>query len=312
MPTTRSKIVEKVKARLDELVPFGDSSIVLPENALLRPIHALIENELDGATTELLERAPLYLLTAYEHTLYSLTIGDNRVAYLNLPDDFLRLSLLWLRGWHRPVQAAISRENPLYKLQRNPYTRGGNAKPVAVLADDNPLLTAQWSSYACQRELKDFAQANNGYEVALILEVNGHRFSPLTAFDSYAELTASQYVWLSEQARLERVAAFISHISTLTSVDVRKVLDKETPDRRENGEACSILDGIAYIQVSSGNLTLGTVAGSGWYNIGSTATVSAAATDIGIFKGWYENEVSVSSEMDYPFTVTQVPLFRPR
>jgi hypothetical protein len=67
-----------------------------------------------------------------EATLSGGTAATEKTGYVELPANFLRLISFKMTDWNREVNEAITTYHPLYKLQRNPYVRGGVDKPVAV------------------------------------------------------------------------------------------------------------------------------------------------------------------------------------
>lgn len=134
----RLTIINYVKAKLDELVPEGEGVLynLETEPNISNPYDLLINAHLDEAAKNVLMTAPLHCLTPKKDTTSSGTAdsGGAKTGYIALPADFLRLYSLKMTEWERPVTEAISITDPLYKLQKNAYVRGGVSKPVAALA----------------------------------------------------------------------------------------------------------------------------------------------------------------------------------
>lgn len=105
-----------------------------------------IADFLREATRELLLTAPLRLLPQRDFSTAEIVGSGDGSGTVALPGNFLRLALFRLRGWLRPVFETIGTEDPLYARQLNPVTRGGPAKPVAVLLRDTEGLRLQWFS----------------------------------------------------------------------------------------------------------------------------------------------------------------------
>ncbi len=127
---TRQQIIEKVLARLDEITVFDSHQQV--------PTVALVDKLLDDSTLNLLRSAPMHLLDPVKINPASSTINHVIVqgqgwGYIGMPPNFIRLYALKMIPWKRGVTEAISVDNPKYKLQSNPFTRGGLAKPVVVV-----------------------------------------------------------------------------------------------------------------------------------------------------------------------------------
>ena len=57
-------------------------------------------------------------------------MNNKLIGLLPIPDDYIRLHTFKMSTWERPVHRTTSIDNPDYILQLNPFTRGGNSKPV--------------------------------------------------------------------------------------------------------------------------------------------------------------------------------------
>ena len=215
------------------------------------------------------------------------------------------MARVWLRGWSRPVSEAISRENPLYRLQKNKYTRGISAKPVVALTDVNPYLASRWKDYVCQTEpLPTGAWANNGYEIATSLAIaNGVR-SLLAAFGDRPQLSVIELQRLPENDRIARRDAFLGTLSDEYNQDAAAALDPSFPDRRMNTSSCPVNAGLAMITLVNDRPEAGALTGGGQRNIGDTIAVTALPSDGFAFVGWREEGEIVSADSSYSFAVT--------
>lgn len=115
----RNQLISKVKIKMDELSPFDDGDISPAP---------LIDEVLDEAAKKIQLELPLHLLAAEDFAPVAVPSGT-----VTLPTDFLRLASFQMACWERPVVKAISKEDPLYALQKNVFVRGGVAKPVVAI-----------------------------------------------------------------------------------------------------------------------------------------------------------------------------------
>jgi hypothetical protein len=125
---TRSELIIRVKTKLDEYAPTGAS---LPFDDYVGPL-------LDEAARDLLERAPLHLMTPTSIP-YSASVYENEKSYIPVPDDFVRLYEIKYPLWKKSVRTAISRENPEYQIQENEFIKGGYGRPVVAVVTTSVL-----------------------------------------------------------------------------------------------------------------------------------------------------------------------------
>lgn len=133
IPVARLTVIDLVKAKLDELIP-GVDLVLSEDEGLIEPYTVLINSLLDESAKRVLQTAPIHILTPKLSTAEAVqNASDNKIGYIVLPADFLRIALLKMTEWKREVTDFITPADGKYKLQHNRYTRGGLAKPVAVL-----------------------------------------------------------------------------------------------------------------------------------------------------------------------------------
>nr|DAW63116.1 MAG TPA: hypothetical protein [Caudoviricetes sp.] len=121
-------ILQKSKQILGEINLLSESTV--SNNAL--PIDNLILSFCDQAIEEVLLKVPIYCLNLSEIPNDPIKNQDGS-GYIELPEDFLPRVIIQMEGWQREVNQIIKEENPIYKQQKNPATRGGIVKPVCVL-----------------------------------------------------------------------------------------------------------------------------------------------------------------------------------
>lgn len=138
---TREEYIEAVKVKLEEVSPFDEPNSFIaaagdPNYKEVKPIISYIEKTLDEAAHNCLQALPLTLLHAdIVRSEPTLTIADDGVATFPIQPNtrFVRFRHPDLR---RDITAFITSEDPIYLLQQNKYTRGGQSKPIAVVSSD--------------------------------------------------------------------------------------------------------------------------------------------------------------------------------
>lgn len=159
MAYTRAELKEMVKARIDELTPFTDSTTVL------NPSLELIEKLMNEATKMVLLTFPKHALPHDDiYTIGQQVTGYDANGRANQAIGYLRINNIsapnWLRfhsfkmwEWERVVFDEIKVESPKYKLQSNVVTMGKPAKPVVALAHNiDGEIALEY--YSCDPELQ--------------------------------------------------------------------------------------------------------------------------------------------------------------
>jgi hypothetical protein len=118
----RAALINIVKVKLDEFSP-GD--IGLPFDDYIGPM-------LDESAREVLERAPLHLLSPAAIPTSGTTFLNDK-AYIPVPSDYVRLYEIKYPQWKKSIRKAISSEDPQYKIQENEYIRAGLARPAVAI-----------------------------------------------------------------------------------------------------------------------------------------------------------------------------------
>lgn len=134
----RLTLINLVKAKLDEIIPEGEGVQFKVDGDvnISDPLNLLINAILNEAATKTLLDAPLHILDPVKSDVAAGTVDsdDNKIGYIPLADNFLRFVSLKMSDWKREVTQPITTNDKRYRVQRNKYTRGGLAKPVAVFS----------------------------------------------------------------------------------------------------------------------------------------------------------------------------------
>lgn len=77
-------------------------------------------------------------LTEIAHRLTPVRRADGS-AEVSLPEGTMRVAGVMMEGWHRAATVTANPESALAQEQRNPYSRGGAAEPVAIVYRDGRM-----------------------------------------------------------------------------------------------------------------------------------------------------------------------------
>ena len=172
---TRNQYIDAVKVKLEEISPFDepDSFIADGDEAAttVKPFISYIDRSLDEAAHHMLRTLPLTLLHAdIERSTPTMSVDTNGVGFIVISPQrrFVRLRHPALR---RDITAFISSEDPLYLLQQKKCTRGGTAKPVAVVASN---VVTGLTGNTGQMEIYSFPESmyNTDDNQSLLLSIN--------------------------------------------------------------------------------------------------------------------------------------------
>ena len=134
MNYTKAQIIEDVRRVIDE----NATSIRLDE---LSDIETLDLNQLIVATIcdaakAIESAAPLHLLDYTKPLSGAVEIDDGRVAYIDLPSDFMRMAVVNWDHLGRPIYKFITVDSPQYVEQQNKYVQGTIERPVGAIVMD--------------------------------------------------------------------------------------------------------------------------------------------------------------------------------
>lgn len=131
-----------LRVAVDDLV--RDVRIALDENALQNAyiqfdrdnleLDDVIKAKLPEAARDITEAASVDSLEPEVMAVGVSPIDGGGI--LSIPDDFLRIVSLKMKGWNRSVTFIAEEGSDIEFMQRNPYTRGTATKPVCVFTKD--------------------------------------------------------------------------------------------------------------------------------------------------------------------------------
>lgn len=122
----RTSIIREVMIRMDEILPPGES--------ISHPFENYINSVVDESYRQILNECPISLLplkevagtVIYEHS-------TTQLAYVPVPDDFIRIGLFKFSDWTNPATRHITIESPEYKIIETGVLAGGVVKPSVLL-----------------------------------------------------------------------------------------------------------------------------------------------------------------------------------
>lgn len=130
----RMTLIGSVKLKIDELQPQQEGVQFINTENVSNVLDLYINGLLDECAKHVLQTAPLHVIIPQED--YDATVeqqGALNYGRVFLPEDYIRWVALQMDTWLQEVTDPITTKDPKYKLQKYPVTRGGVAKPVAVL-----------------------------------------------------------------------------------------------------------------------------------------------------------------------------------
>lgn len=139
---TRQEFIEAVKVKIEEISPFDEPVAFIADDDssanTVKPIISYIDKSLDEAAKNCLLTLPISLLHADIETVHpSIDVAADGVGKIAIADlATKRLIRFRNEELQRDITAFITSEDPIYLLQQNKYTRGGQCKPVAVSSSD--------------------------------------------------------------------------------------------------------------------------------------------------------------------------------
>jgi hypothetical protein len=122
---TRQEIIQRIFIKMDEASALEvGASIEQPQ----------IDSILNEATIKTLLLVPVRLLFKDSKTITADgTAINNETGYFTLPDDFVRLVVLQMKVWEKPVHQHLTPAHELYAFQSDPFSRGSTTKPLCFI-----------------------------------------------------------------------------------------------------------------------------------------------------------------------------------
>ena len=127
---TISQVVEAVRTKYDEIKPNESDIIGDTDDS---DMDILIRSCINDAYRFVINAADLSMLEGKQLSDAVLTIDDDMIAHVSLPDDFLRGISLRLSSWQSAASDIITEDTPEYRMQSDPYACGTWQHPVAAL-----------------------------------------------------------------------------------------------------------------------------------------------------------------------------------
>lgn len=126
---TESDIKNRIKTKLDELTPSGET--------LAHPVDSYIDALLGESYNQLLRECPLYLLPmkSIDENLVEYGVDFDPIeynAYVPRPSDFIRVGRFKFSDWENEVTRSISTESPDYKIHQNTFLQGRTYRPAVI------------------------------------------------------------------------------------------------------------------------------------------------------------------------------------
>ena len=134
MNYTKAQIIEDVRRVIDE----NATSIRLDElsDTETLDLNQLIVATICDAAKAIESAAPLHLLDYTKPLSGAVEIDDGRVAYIDLPPDFMRMAVVNWGHLGRPIYKFISVDSPQYIEQQNKYVQVTIERPVGAIVMD--------------------------------------------------------------------------------------------------------------------------------------------------------------------------------
>ena len=188
----RAGLINKVKIKMDEFTP--DEGVGLPFDEYIGPT-------LDECAREVLEKAPLFLITPTAIPLTGVIYKDDK-AYLPVPTDYVKLYEVRYPLWKKSVRRAISTQDPEYKIQENEYIKAGYARPVVAIV--NTSLTG--GPAANYLECGKVIDTGSGTPVALYVKTDKPENLNDVLLDPLSWLCASKLFGIMDYADKAKLA----------------------------------------------------------------------------------------------------------
>ena len=128
---SKELLIELVKINMEE--GFADKGVETIEGTTL---DSYIESKLPEVMAQVYLTSPAILLPQVDASaLLKPVKHQNGSGEITLPKDMLRFTRLKMKGWDKAVTKMQDPSSTTAKLQENPYTMAGRAKPVVVMTN---------------------------------------------------------------------------------------------------------------------------------------------------------------------------------
>jgi len=131
----RLTLIGLVKVKLDEIMSQSEGiqfSLDNVDNS--NTIDLYINALLDESAKHILQIAPKHIINPTDgSSAVPVFTVLSTIGFIYLPDDYLRFVSFKIATWLQEVNALKTTEDPSYKLQKYPFTRGGISKPEVFI-----------------------------------------------------------------------------------------------------------------------------------------------------------------------------------
>lgn len=130
---TFDEIVKKVRAKLDEI--GMNESEMMDTDIDNANVDAVIKSNIPEAYRFVTLYADSEMLEGKDGSSASISVGDDMVARVSVPKDFLRLLAIRLSSWNSSCSELVRESSTEYRIASNKWTGGNQYKPVAALVN---------------------------------------------------------------------------------------------------------------------------------------------------------------------------------
>lgn len=130
---TFDEIVKRVRAKLDEI--GMNESEMMDTDIDNANVDAVIKSNIPEAYRFVTLYADSEMLEGKDGSSTSISVGDDMVARVSVPKDFLRLLAIRLSSWNSSCSELVRESSTEYRIASNKWTGGSQYKPVAALVN---------------------------------------------------------------------------------------------------------------------------------------------------------------------------------
>lgn len=127
---TIQQIVDEVRIKYDEISSNESDMIGTTDDS---DMDTIIKSCISEAYRFVTVNADLSMLEGKQLEEADLSIDDDLVGHIRLPEDFLRGITFRLSSWNSSASDIITEDTPEYRMQSDPYACGTWQHPVAAL-----------------------------------------------------------------------------------------------------------------------------------------------------------------------------------
>ena len=222
---TRDELIEFAQARLDELVPAGQTPVASD---------MLIGRELDQAYIWLATHLPVpvvYLLSKDDPTVTVTGTTDvtGNVYYgiIDVPTDYLRFLMVKVDNWVRPVASLVTPDSNVYRLLWNQYHTATYQQPMAAAVPANLDMDLYGNLYSVglQIEIFPYNDLNDSLETFAYVPVRPAEETPDLLIDALVWAAVRNVALILRQGD---VAQYAEQLLAASIANVRQQTAAET------------------------------------------------------------------------------------